>query len=354
MAQEEFFSVAQSLLCPKIAEAPPESDWNASNTTLNLSVTSHGVQNGSLLGRFSFMGDPHDSESEPDPPSDPVVPKKRKLYSHEAFEVQEPLPGTQEKSPSEASLEIVFTEKESRNPPTETSEAPPKCNKETTGGRVPIYKRIIADWESDSSYTFVSKDPEGPREQGKRKRTAANAANKTAPVRDSKVGSEFKRNWSSATKKRTPALVKRPLNFVRTLMKRPCREAAQEAKKIFALQNTPPYHGEEESVTGQITTDKEPQETHTVHGVQLITGGSDSKEVSGVPVAGTAAEETPSSESCAVFMKFLHEYRTLSTQMGDLMRNIRRMRTQVANSKRLTDYQKAALLMELFNFLLNR
>lgn len=361
-------------------------DLNASNTTLNFSINSK-VSHNELNARFSFVGDSdvgNDDVDEDIPeeasqivryqlrPSSiatrktpPVPPPKRKLYSREVFEstvISSVAPPASDKSlddASQKSLVIVMEEEELPQtkktkhsnsklplPLVQMNKARPSAAgtsrifKTTSNERVPIYKRVLEDWQSDgqSSYTFVNNDP--PREPT---RKTINKRNTRASLKQAPAKRMTRVGRSSINKQ--PAVKKMPLDFVRKIVRRPCKEAAQEAKKIFGLQDTPPCHGEAErefvdevtvnvingnSRTGGLVNNS--LNTLTLPGITPLPVDEEARN----PVEVTDNLETTSlttvaerdgddSESYAVFMKFIEEYRSLSLQLGEALQGIRKM-----------------------------
>lgn len=424
-AQEQFLSVIIPIFLPE-AETPSEVaepvDLNMTDTTLNMSMLSKGFHNGDMDARFSFAGDYDDDDDvverehrdalakrkaeienlkmevesvgkilkrratirpvkrvsfQDEEPKQPVfVPAKaapaaaapkRKLYSHNAFEVNVSPVNTPKSASSQGSLVIVMNEEDvpqkeisaatSINSTTQVLSKSKQSTGKSSETRVPIYRTILNDWNSDAestSYTFVSNDPPGMTTKVAKKRTRLAAppsrvANKTAPAKRAVAQITRRRNTIAARK--GPAKKKLPLDFVRKIVKRPCKEAAQEAKRVFGLQDTPPYHGEAEKGCGlnvtegaQIGIDNCNNESTLVEG-SSVSGADDTTMKSGFgfyrersTVAGGGEEiednndvemriEPPSldNESYAVFMKFIEDYRSLSMQMGDVMQGIRKM-----------------------------
>lgn len=382
-AVEEFIQIINPILMNdgthnEAEESQENFDLNASNTTLNMSILSRSIHNGDLDGRFSFMGnetDAGDSDgdqrrpsleiakgvtrssgvliNEPTVAAPPIKRTKRGLYSHIQHELME----VSTQSTSQESLVIVVDEedlpqkKKRCSVPSPNNHLTQAIHRPTTSRiyktsaeeRVPIYRTILNDWNSDadsSSYTFVNQDPPGVvpamRQPGRRNFNAT--VRKTAPAK--KPRATLRRRSSIVVRKTAVAKRKIPLDFVRKIIKRPCKEAAQEAKRIFGLQTTPPYHGHAENVAAEESSVRPADDsTFTATNNEVSRVGSDRVDQTLVGNDTTmlgfyterrdevAADVTPPAdpESYAVFMKFIEEYRTLSMQMGDVMQGIRKL-----------------------------
>lgn len=393
-AMEEFMHIITPILLNaantrnKAEESQENLDYNASNTTLNMSIFSRSIHNGDLDGRFSFMGDESDAGdtvgdphnhvprpsleitkrvtrssgviiNEPTIAAPPSKRTKRRLYSHIQYELTE----VTTQSTSHESLVIVVDEEDLPPPQKKRRSGPssPKnhlteaVNRPSTSRiyktsaeeRVPIYRTILNDWNSDadsSSYTYVNQDPPGvvPAKKQRGWRNLNATVRKTAPPAKKSRATTMTRRSSTAAAVRKTALAKRklPLDFVRKIIKRPCKEAAQEAKRIFGLPTTPPYHGHAESVPAEDSSVKPPADDSNLSVTnvedsrvdQTLVKGNEPTMLGFYPERreeGAADDDdvTPpaDTESGAVFMKFIEEYRTLSMQMGDVMQGIRKL-----------------------------
>lgn len=330
-----------------------------------------------------------------------VQARKRKLHSNEVYETsamvtrsQSSAASAQGSSSSSPALVIVMNEedipdqqqqqqqkkkKQTKSPApviinsaTQVLSTPTPSKsifKTAPNARVPIYRTVLDDWNSTtahspSSYTFVCNDPPATK-KGRPARASAPGGG-TGKAAAATVTRAARANKTMPAK-RAPPRKKMPLDFVRKIVKRPCREAAKEAKIVFGLKDTPPYHGhgwgsraEEQEQAQQEEGQRENANVTAEEVVEMgPTTSADESQVVAVPVADNNQPPPISSlsddtkmmqtlmdgfytgrrstgfdkgkdveqerESYLVFMQFVEQYRTLSTQMVDVMQGIRKL-----------------------------